>query len=95
MDTVFEAVLAFKTDCENRCPETCERLSYAYRKFITEKFGQKKISVITKDELTMYIQNAITEKRPREREAKSFLQMLHGLFRFALMSRYIYEDVSL
>lgn len=39
MDTVFEAVLAFKTECENRCPETCERLSYAYRKFITEKFG--------------------------------------------------------
>lgn len=95
MDTIFEAFLAFKTDCENRSPETCERLRYVYRKFITEKFGQKKMSVITKNELTMYVQSAIMEKRPRERELKSFLQMLHGLFRFAFMNRYIYEDVSL
>ena len=68
MDTVFEAFLAFKTDCENQSPETCERLRYVYRKLITEKFGQKKMSMITKNELTMYVQNAIMEKRPRERK---------------------------
>ena len=94
MASVFEAFLAFKLDCENRSPETCERLRYTYKKFIKDTLGKRKMSVITKNELTTYVQSIIIEKRPRERELKSFLQMLHGLFRFAYMNRYIHEDVS-
>ena len=94
MATVFEAFLAYKLDCENRSPETCERLRYTYKKFIKDTLGKRKMSGITKNELTAYVQSIIIEKRPRERELKSFLQMLHGLFRFAYMNRYIHEDVS-
>ena len=94
MATVFEAFLTYKLDCENRSPETCERLRYTYKKFIKDTLGKRKMSVITKNELTAYVQSIIIEKRPRERELKSFMQMLHGLFRFAYMNRYIHEDVS-
>jgi hypothetical protein len=31
MTAVFEAFLAYKLDCENRSPETCERLRYTYK----------------------------------------------------------------
>ena len=94
MAAVFEAFLAYKLDCESRSPETCERLRYTYKKFIKDTLGKRKMSGITKNELTAYVQSIIIEKRPRERELKSFLQMLHGLFRFAYMNRYIHEDVS-
>ena len=65
MTAVFEAFLAYKLDCENRSPETCERLRYTYKKFIKDTLGKRKMSGITKNELTAYVQSIIIEKRPR------------------------------
>ena len=59
MATVFEVFLAYKLDCENRSPETCERLRYTYKKFIKDTLGKRKMSGITKNELTAYVQNII------------------------------------
>ena len=94
MDTVFDKFLVYKRDVLSRSQETVERIRYTYRRFMTEEIRQRKMSSITETELMRYVRSIVDTEHPKERTLKSFLQMIHGLFRFGYDNHYTSSDVS-
>ena len=94
LDTVFDEFLEYKRDVLSRSPETVERIRYTYRRFMTDDIRQRKMSSITEMELMKYIRLIVDTEHPKERALKSFLQMIHGLFRFGYDNHYTNSDVS-
>jgi integrase len=94
MDRVFDEFLEYKRDVLSRSQETVERIRYTYRRFMTEEIRQRKMSSITETELMRYVRLIVDTEHPKERALKSFLQMIHGLFRFGYDNHYTSSDVS-
>ena len=94
MDRVFDEFLEYKRDVLSRSQETVERIRYTYRRFMTEEIRQRKMSSITETELMRYVRSIVDAEHPKERALKSFLQMIHGLFRFGHDNHYTSSDVS-
>ena len=94
MDRVFDEFLEYKRDVLSRSQETVERIRYTYRRFMTEEIRQRKMSSITETELMRYVRLIVYTEHPKERALKSFLQMIHGLFRFGYDNHYTSSDVS-
>ena len=94
MDRVFDEFLEYKRDVLSRSQETVERIRYTYRRFMTKEIRQRKMSSITETELMRYVRLIVDTEHPKERALKSFLQMIHGLFRFGYDNHYTSSDVS-
>ena len=56
---LFEVALSLKKRTENVNPDTINQNQYAYNRCITEDFGKRNITTITKDDLKEYTQNLV------------------------------------
>jgi len=93
VNAVFEELMQHKKTVLNRSQGTIEKNRYTFRLF--GKFAEKKIRSVTQQQIGELIQNYIKEYRPIETALKAYVQLIHGIFRYALSQGYIEKDISL